>query len=69
MKKTDAERANINARSALSTARTRAAALQAVKTHLIDPGHPVELGTLDALDRAAYSRGFTAGVRDANGED
>lgn len=69
MKKTDAERANINARSALSTARTRSTALQAMKRHLLDPGHPIELGTLDALERAGYSRGFTAGVRDANGED
>jgi hypothetical protein len=69
MKKTAAERANINARAALSTARTHTSAMKSIRTHLLDPGHPVEEGTLEALDRAAYSRGFSAGVRDANGED
>jgi len=69
VRKTDAARANINARAAISSARTQATALRAIDTHLLSPGHPVELGTFEALYRVAFSRGFTAGVDDANGED
>jgi hypothetical protein len=68
-RKTDAERANINARGAISTAKTRATKLDIIRRMLIDPGHTIEIGTIEALGRSEYSRGFSAGMADANGED
>lgn len=69
MKKTDAERANINARAAISAAKTRATKLKAIQRWLIEPGHPIATGTLVAFGHSEYMRGFDAGVRDAGGEE
>jgi hypothetical protein len=58
-RKTSSERANINARAAISTARTRAK----IRGILADT-EALELGTIDrAIDRA-YTLGWSDGIKD-----
>lgn len=68
-RKTPAQVANINARAALGSIRTRWGAAATLKKWLTDPGHAIEPGTVEAYGEAMYRIGWKLGVRDANGED
>jgi hypothetical protein len=63
MAKTDAEVANINARSGISTARS----LSTINKHLQPALGQLEQGTLERALNRAYEVGFTAGAKDAMG--
>lgn len=66
MAKTEAQVANINARSAISTARTTAAVIVALNG-VFAAGHQVEPGTQERANTRCYEIGFRAGVKEALG--
>lgn len=67
MRKTDATVENINTRVKMTPNRSRVYRVADLMT-LQRMGHQIEQGTLEAFARAEYSRGWSDGVDDANGE-
>lgn len=64
MAKTEAEVGNINARSRISTARTKTAIANAVDGNVMIG--ELERGTLDRALERAWSIGWSAGAKDAS---